>query len=165
MCSGSAVSSSEPAWLRDFDSVWHVDFEFRQDANHLPVPVCMYACEQHTGASIELWQDQLLRLRRAPFAVGRRDLVVAFMAVAELSCFLALDWPFPCNVLDLYTETAAAINGNTDAWPHKWRPGLLDALALHGLNSLISKSEKDRMRDIIIGNDTYTDEQRRAILA
>ena len=33
---------------------------------HRPIPVCMFAYEQHTGATIELWRDQLLRLRRAP---------------------------------------------------------------------------------------------------
>ena len=55
---------------------------------------------------------------------GPRDLMVAYAANAELSCFLALGWPFPCNVLDLYVETIAGINGRADIWPQKGRPGL-----------------------------------------
>ena len=160
-------------WLRRFDSVWHVDFEFRQDANHRPVPVCMFALEQHTGTEISLWRDQLLALRRAPFGTGPRDLMVAFAANAELSCFLVLGWPFPHNVLDPYVENIAVINGRTDIWPPidpvtgkpqkaARRPGLLAALSLHGLPGM-AQAEKDRMRDLILGNTNYSDEQRRAI--
>ena len=65
-----ACAASSTDWLRRFDSVWHVDFEFRQDADHRPVPVCMHAFEQHTGTEIPLWRDQLLTLRRAPFGTG-----------------------------------------------------------------------------------------------
>jgi DNA polymerase I len=146
-------------WQRDFATIWHVDFEYREGANHLPIPVCMFAYEQHTGATIELWRDQLLQCRRAPFDTGPHSLMVAYAANAELGCFLALGWPFPRNTLDLYTETIAAINGNTDVWPQKKRPGLLAALELHGLTGMSSAEKKD-MRQIILDHHEYSDQQR-----
>ena len=105
----SAVcAASSTDWRHRYDSVWHLDFEFREDANHLPVPVSLFAYEQHTGTEIFLRREQLLTLRRAPFGTGPRDLLVTFAANAEISCFLALGWPFPFNVLDLYVETIAS---------------------------------------------------------
>ena len=168
-----ACAASSTDWLRRFDSVWHVDFEFRQDADHRPVPVCMYAFEQHTGTDISLWRDQLLTLRRAPFGTGPRDLMVAYAANAELSCFAALAWPFPSNVIDLYVETIAAVNGRTDVWPpldpltgkpekSSRRPGLLAALSLHGLEGMAA-AEKNRMRDVILDHTDYSNDQRREI--
>jgi DNA polymerase I len=145
-----------------FDAIWHVDFEFRQDANHHPVPVCMYAFEQRTGTEIELWRDQLLACKRAPFDTGPRSLMVAYAANAELSCFLALGWEFPCNVLDAYVENVAVINGRTDIWPSKGRPNLLAALELWDLPSR-SKAYKDEMRDLILSTPDPTAEQRQAI--
>jgi len=72
------------------------------------------------------------------------------------------------HVLDPYVENIVAINGNTAVWPpadekgRKGRPGLLDALKLHGLPGR-SQEEKDRMRDMILGNENYTPEQRHEI--
>jgi DNA polymerase I len=158
LMSGACVEYSTD-WQRDFATVWHVDFEYRESANHLPIPVCMFAYEQHTGATIELWRDQLLQRRRAPFDTGPNSLMVAYAASAELSCFLALGWPFPRNTLDLYTETIAAINGNTDVWSQTKRPGLLDALELHGLTGMSSAEKKD-MREVILNHSEYSDQQR-----
>jgi DNA polymerase I len=144
------------AW--GFCAVWHVDFEFRFDANHHPVPVCMYAFDELTGAEIFLRRDQLLTLKHAPFWVGPRDLMVAYAANAELSCFAVLGWPFPCNVLDLFVETIASINGRTDIWPQRGRPRLPHALELHGLPAS-SVETKDDMIDLILNNTDYTPEQ------
>jgi DNA polymerase I len=151
-------------WQRDFTTIWHVDFEYRESANHLPILVCMFAYEQHTGATIELWRDQLLQYRRAPFDAGPHSLMVAYAVNAELSCFLALGWPFPRNTLDLYTETIAAINGDTDVWPQKKRPGLLAAIELHGLTGMSSAEKKD-MRQVILDHSEYSHQQRTDIQA
>src|SRR6516162_4288092 len=135
MSAGSEASSTD--WRRHFRTIWHVDFEYREDANHLPIPVCMYAREELSGATISLWRDELLRLTRAPFDTSLNDVMVAFASNAELGCFLTLGWPFPVNVLDPYVENIVAINGNTGVWPpageekRTGRPGLLDALRLH----------------------------------
>ena len=128
----------------------------------------MYAREELSGATIALWRDELLRLTHAPFDTGPDSMMVAFASNAELGCFLVLGWPFPANVLDLYVENIVTINGNTAVWPpadekkRKGRPGLLDALKLHGLPAR-SQDHKDRMRDMILNNEDYTPEQRREI--
>jgi hypothetical protein len=120
----SGVCADSPTeWRQRFDAIWHVDFEYWEDANHHPVPVCMYAYEQHTRTEIFLRREQLLTLKRAPFGGGPRDLMIAYAANAEASCFLALGWPYPCNVLDLYVETIASINGRTTSGPIAGGPG------------------------------------------
>jgi hypothetical protein len=151
--------------LRQFDAIWHVDFEYREDANHLPVPVSLFAIEQRTGTELFLEREHLLALNRAPFGVGPRDLMVSYASNAELSCFLALGWPRPHNVLDVYVEVVIAINGRTDVWPNKGRPGLLAALSLFDLPTTMTAAEKDRMRDLILNHETYSNEQRRQIRA
>jgi DNA polymerase family A len=175
MSVGSEASSTD--WRQRFRAIWHVDFEFREDPNHLPIPVCMYAREEHSGATISLWRDELLRLTRAPFDTGPDSVMVAFASNAELQCFLVLSWPFPTNVLDPYVENILAINGNTAIWPpkdlrdghekhkkRKGRPGLLDALDIHGLPGTgRSKEEKDRIRRMILDNEEYTEVQRQEI--
>ena len=125
MCGVSGVFTTDP-W-RNFDTIWHVDFEYRQDQNHHQVPVCMYAYEQHTGAAIQLRRDKLLTLRQAPFDTGPRSLVVTYAANAELSCFEVLAWSPPCNVLDIYVETLAAINGLEIEDLGEKRPNILEA--------------------------------------
>src|SRR5262245_47971099 len=96
-------------------------------------------------------------LKRVPFGTGPKDLMVAYAANAELLCFLVLGWPIPCNVVDLFVETAAAVNGNSDVWARESRPGLLDALELNGLGG-ISAATKNSMREIILGNQEYTEQ-------
>jgi len=172
MSAGSGASSTD--WRRRFRTSWHVDFEYREDANHLPIPICMYARDECSGATISLWRGELLRLPRAPFDTGPDSVMVAFASNAELQCFLALGWPFPTHVLDPYVENIVAINGNTAIWPpkeegqndkkkqRKGRPGLLNALKLHGLPAR-SQEHKDRMRDLILSNEDYTPEPRREI--
>ena len=49
--SGACVGSSTD-WRQQYDSVWHADFEYREDANYHPVPVSMFAFEQHSGTEI-----------------------------------------------------------------------------------------------------------------
>ena len=110
---------SAPASLKQFTAIWRVDFEYRETADHHPVPVCMFAYEQRTGTEIHLGQNEVQAYRQAPFDIGPDVLFVAYAANAELSRFLALGWPFPRNVLDAYVETIAAINGNTLIWPAK----------------------------------------------
>ena len=83
-----------PTSFDRFRAIWHVDFEFRQDDNHLPVPVAMFAKEHRTGVEIgPLDRDQLLQMRQAPFDTGPNALVTSYSIVAELLCFKVLGWP------------------------------------------------------------------------
>ena len=50
-------------------------------------------------------------MRRTPFETGKDAVMVAYAAQAELGCFLALGWPLPMHVLDLYAEFRVATNG------------------------------------------------------
>ena len=96
-----------------FAEVWNVDFEYRQpdDNSERPWPLCMVARELHTRRELRVWRDDLLKLRAAPFDVGANSLVVAFAVAAEASCFLALGWPLPANIVDLFAEHLLDVNG------------------------------------------------------
>src|SRR5262245_38103025 len=158
--SGNYAASLTDEWRRRFDAIWHVDFEYRQDRNHQPVPVCCYAVEQYTGQEIEFWQDQLAACRRAPWDTGPRSVMIAYASNAELSCFLALGWPLPAHVIDVYVEVIAAINGNDAIWTQKKRPSLLEALSLYGIDYGMEASEKDRIRNLILSKTDYTPHER-----
>jgi hypothetical protein len=87
--------------LEAFKTIWLVDFEFIPGAP-LCDPVCLVAHEFKSGQTIRLWRDQFgLGL---PYSVGPESLFVAYSAAAELGCHLALGWPLPERVLDLYFE-------------------------------------------------------------
>ncbi|MGZ3195919.1 MAG: hypothetical protein ACXWI1_02220 [Croceibacterium sp.] len=62
MPDASGVFSTEPKyWWRNFKAIWHVDFEYRQDANHLPVPVCMRAYADNRSKSAPAKEIQSAR--------------------------------------------------------------------------------------------------------
>ena len=82
----SSTTETLTEWMMRFDSVWDVDFEFNEDGNHHPVPLCMYARERLSGTEIVLWRDQLRKCRQAPFGTGPRDLMISYASnVAEMS--------------------------------------------------------------------------------
>src|SRR5262245_2074141 len=95
----------------DFREVWVVDFEFSASPGERPDPVCLVALEFTTGRRLSIWQDDLHRLQVPPYATGPDVLVVAYYASAEIGCHLALGWPVPRNVLDLYSEFRNLTNG------------------------------------------------------
>ena len=81
-------------------------------------------------------------------------LFVCFVGNAELACHLALGWPLPVNVLDLYAEFRNHVNGRLT--PHG--KGLLGALAYFGLDTIDAK-RKDAMRDRIMQGWPFTAEE------
>ena len=94
--------------------IWGVDFEFHpahgREGNP-PVPVCMAATEFNSGHTYRLWLDDLRCLDAATFPTDETALFVAYYASAEIGCFLALGWPTPVNVLDLFVEFRCATTG------------------------------------------------------
>jgi DNA polymerase family A len=151
-CSCAAL----PASFDRFRRILHCDFEYRLDANHLPVLVAMFVKEHRTGAEISMRRSQLLACTRAPFETGPDALMVAYSAVAELLCFRALKWPVPHNVLCAYVEASAAINGADIVGLTNKRPNLLEACDLYGIEHM-SDEHKSRMRDLILGKEDYTE--------
>ncbi len=70
------------------------------------------AYEPHTIRKtkvIRLWRDKFGC--RSPYWTDAGALFVAYYASAELGCHLALGWPTPTRVLDLYVEFRRHTNG------------------------------------------------------
>jgi DNA polymerase I len=150
--------------LSDFaDRIFLVDFEFhpthRHDGN-IPDPVCMMVRNFVTGDTQRYWRDALYKMTEAPFPTGEDALIVAYFASAELDCFLALGWPLPKNVLDLFVEFRCLTNGKYLMHGR----GLVGALLYFGLPS-IESMEKDRMRSLILEGGPWSRAEQGQILA
>lgn len=138
-----------------FRQIWCVDFEFQTGGGNRPQPICMVAKEITSGQTIRLWKNELDTMCRAPFGLGEDIVVVAYMAAAEMGCFLELGWRLPEHVLDLFVEHRVETNGR-----HlETKDSLLGALALRGIPH-IEAGHKDAMRSLILERSTWsTDEQ------
>jgi hypothetical protein len=157
---GPGEPSSDPALSRlPYREIWAVDFEFIAADGARPEPVCMVARELRSGRSMRLWRDELLTRRQPPFDVGAEALFVAYYASAELGCFLALGWPMPVRILDLFAEFRASTNGLS----LPCGAGLLGALQWHGLDAMAA-GEKTAMRDLVLHGGPWSKDERRAIL-
>jgi DNA polymerase-1 len=142
----------------NFTSIWVADFEFRASPGDRPEPVCLVAKEILTGQTLRLWGDDLQR-SSPPYPIDENALFVAFYASAEMSCHLALGWPMPENILDLYVEFRNLTNGKTVPCGN----GLLGALAYFGLDG-IESTEKESMRNLVLRGGTYSTKDREDIL-
>jgi hypothetical protein len=144
-------------WGLPFGQIWCIDFEFTAEPGALPVPVCLVGHELATGRLIRLWQDDLPA--RPPFDTGDETLFVAYYASAEVGCFLALGWPVPARLLDLFTEFRNETNG---LFPPLGN-GLLSALAWHDIPA-ITKEQKQAGRDLVLRGGPWTVPERRDVL-
>jgi hypothetical protein len=136
----------------DFAEIWAADMEFRQPPGERPDPLCLVARELRSGRLVRLWQHQLRRCRQAPFDVGPRALFVAYLATAELSCFLQLGWRLPVNILDMYAEFRLDTAGR----PVPCGYGLLGAQAFFGLSTGVDSLAKAEMRQLAQRGGSYT---------
>lgn len=142
--------------------IWLVDFEFRPThgrEGNPPVPVCMVARELHSGRTHRLWQHELARLACAPFPTDESALMVAYYAPAEMGCFIALGWPMPANVLDLFIAFRRHTNGKRIPAGN----GLLGAMSYYGLDALAG-DEKDAMRELVLRGGPWSAAEQQAIL-
>jgi hypothetical protein len=145
--------------MHPFSEIWAVDFEFTAPPGQNPEPICMVAKELRSGRTIRLWRDELQTLSRAPFNAGGGALFVAYYASAEIGCFLALNWPLPVHILDLYAEFRNATNGLS----LPCGAGLLGALAYYGIGA-IEAAEKSEMRDLAMRGGPFTGQEAAALL-
>jgi hypothetical protein len=145
--------------LEDFREIWLVDFEFTQPPGERPDPICLVAREFRSGRTIRLWQDELTRREISPYSIDSDALFVAYLASAELGCHLALGWPLPTSILDLYVEFRYLVNG--------FKPpggfGLVGALAYFGLPAL-DANEKKRMQLLAARGGPYSETEQQALL-
>jgi DNA polymerase I len=143
--------------LNAWREVWAVDFEFTAPPGERTTPVCLVARELKSNRTIRLWQDQFGPA--PPYSTDADCLFVAYYASAELGCHLALGWPMPARVLDLFTEFRNQTNGLSTVAGR----GLVGALAAYGLDS-IGAAEKAEMRDLILRGGPWTKDEHDAIL-
>jgi DNA polymerase I len=146
-----------PAAFAAYEHIFLVDFEFHPDDNGNPMPVCLVVLELRTGRTVRLWRDQLGS--SPPYPTSNKALFVAYYASAEIGCHLALGWPVPERILDLFVEFKCATNGR----PSLAGNGLIGALAHHGLDG-IAVTEKEDMRQLILSGGPWSDAQKAAIL-
>ncbi|MFZ1932927.1 MAG: DNA polymerase [Thermoguttaceae bacterium] len=149
-----------PRALDPFAHVWLCDFEYRQPEGCQPEVHCMVARERRTGETIRAWGDDLARMTQPPFAIGPEAVFVAFYASAEMNCFLALGWPLPARILDLFVEFRCLTNGLAVPCGN----GILGALAYHGIDG-IDVAEKESMRELAMRGGPFTSGERAALLA
>ena len=145
--------------LDAYREIWFVDFEFSAPPGERPAPVCLVAREFRSGRTIRLWQDDLRGRRLPPYPIGTDALFVAYFASAELGCHLALGWPLPACVLDLYVEFRNRANGL--APPNGF--GLLGALSWFGLD-VMDAAEKKSMQELASRGGPWTSDEREALL-
>jgi hypothetical protein len=146
--------------IAEFQEIWFVDFEFYQPDGEVPTPLCMVAKEMSNGRVVRMWRGDLLRQTQAPFRTDAQALMVAYYASAELGCFLALGWPMPTNVLDLYAEFSLITSG----LPRPCGRGLLGACAQYGISAGSSESHKDEMRGLAQRGREFTEQEQEELL-
>ena len=145
--------------MEQFKEIWLVDFEFSAPSGAVPEVRCLVAKEYLSNKCIRLWVDELGGLSAPPYAIDESSLLVAYYASAEMGCHLALGWPCPVHVLDLFCEFRNMTNGLT----LPCGAGLLGALTYFGLDA-IDSAEKTTMRDLAIRGGDYSAEEKLALL-
>lgn len=145
--------------LSRFSEIWFVDFEYEAKDGECPRPICVVAREYFSGKVIRLFEEELWSRVSPPYGVGKESLVVAYFASAELGCHLALNWPSPENVLDLYVEFRTLTNGLTLAAGGSL-PGALQYFGLEWVSSLV----KDSMRQLALRGGPWSEGERQALL-
>lgn len=139
-----------------------IDFEFRPkggiEGNPIEV-ICMVAYDAANRSYYRLWEDELRSLSKPPFPVDSDTVLVAYFASAEMSCYEALEWDTPENILDLYVEFRNLTNG---LFLPEGR-SLLGALKYFGLDS-ISGEHKDEMRDLALRGGPFTQQEKDDLL-
>jgi DNA polymerase I len=128
-----------------YREIWAVDFEFVSDPGCRPLPVCLVARELKTGRLIRLWRDELPD--RPPYSIDADSVFIAYYASAELGCHLALGWPMPARVIDLFAEFRVMTNGKDTAGGRS----LLDALSYHGLAHIDCAYKAEVIEKIQVG--------------
>src|SRR5271166_6941566 len=140
-----------------FREIWAVDFEFNEPYGEQPKPVCLVARELRSGRQIRQFQSEFGR--SPPYPLSPDCLFVSYNAPAELKCHLALGWPMPTRILDLYVE----FRNHRNRTPQIRNTRLPHALAYFGKNGL-STLEKDEKLKLILRGSPWTLEEVTEIL-
>jgi hypothetical protein len=141
-----------------YRQIWFVDTEFHQPDGERPAPICLVARERSSGAVVRQWLWGQ-HSPPSPFSVDSDVLFVAYSAPAELLVYLALGWPLPVRILDLYAEYRWLLSGFK-------MPGYgqLDALAAFGLTPPLDELTKEDMRSVCRRGGPFAWDEERDIL-
>jgi hypothetical protein len=145
--------------LSRYRRVVAVDFEFTARPGDRPEPVCCVVRDVRSGDVSHHWLADGAPAS-PPYDTSSDTLFVAYYASAELGCHLALGWPMPARILDLYAEFRCLTSGLPTPCGH----GLLGALAYHGLDA-IEAAEKEEMRALAMRGGPYSKYERNALLS
>jgi DNA polymerase-1 len=129
------------------------DFEFAptKHAGGLPVVRCLAWKALDGSCEGKLWVDEL---GPKPPSVFQGVTLVAYAAKAELSCFKALGWPFPKQIIDLFFLYKRQINGD----PTRKDSRLIAALDAHGLGHAKTSEQKKHLQWKAIDPDSTGEE-------
>jgi hypothetical protein len=95
-------------------SVIAADAEYAKGARPGTVhPVAFVFKQVDTGATLRLWDEDLVRLSCCPIPLDPRsgNVLVVYHAAAEASAFHALGWARPAYIVDLHAEFRLLCNG------------------------------------------------------
>lgn len=142
--------------LKHFRHIWAFDSEYVSDPGEPPEPVCIVAIDLVTHQRIRKWRTELAE--GCPFDTSADSLFVCFSGTGDIGCFLALGWPVPARLCDLYPEIRQQLYDRPDGL----RANLLTAAAMYGIPTMES-ADKDAARDLIISR-RFTDADRDYLL-
>jgi DNA polymerase I-like protein with 3'-5' exonuclease and polymerase domains len=143
-----------------FRKAWVIDSEYQQPPGERPTPWCIVAHCLITGETLRLWVGDNVK-PRCPFALDGSELFIAWAADADIGALLALGWPPPLCVVDLYAEHIRARNG----LPRQdKKDGLLQALSYFNEDA-IGVEEKESMRALAIRGAPFTEQEKKDLLA
>jgi len=145
--------------FRRFKEIWLVNFEFSAPKGSIPKVRCLVAIEFISGRKIRMWEDETGKFSSPPYSVDPESLFVAYYSSAELCCHIALEWQFPCHILDLFIEFRNFTNGLHT----RCGVGLVGALTHFGLSS-INVIERESMRQLVLRGGDYSESEKTALL-
>jgi DNA polymerase family A len=143
---------------RYYRAIWVLDFEFHQPPGERPRPLCLVARELRSGRRVAHWLEETVP-PSLPWSTTPDTLVVTYYGSAELSCHLALGWPFPTRQIDLFVEFKNLTSGLSVPCGYS----LLGALEAYGLQGMAATT-KDDMRELAKRGGPYTAAEREALL-
>jgi hypothetical protein len=127
----------------------------------------MVAHELRSGRIVHLWRDELRARRESPIPTGPEVLHVVFYGSAEWGCYLALGWPIPSRIIDLFAEfrlrTNFALGKSERRTLLPLGDGLIGAASYFGLD-VMEAAEKDANRALIMGGGPWSPDEQRRIL-
>lgn len=144
--------------LAAYREIWAIDFEFTVPNGGRPIPICCVGRELHTGQLRRDWLDGREGVRPI-YPCDKQTLIVAYYASAELGCYIALGWPMPMRILDLFVEFRCRTSGLSVPSGS----GLLGAMRYFGLDCL-SGAAKEELRALAIRGGPFTEQERLDLL-